>query len=50
MPEHSIPGHVSASSKAWLAHLLDEYDFSPSEWRLALLAADAFDRAPDGPA
>ena len=49
MPEHSIPGHVSASSKAWLAHLLDEYDFSPSEWRLALRRR-RLRPCPDGPA
>jgi terminase small subunit-like protein len=42
--DHAIPGHVSAPSRAWLTHLRASYAFSPSEWSLALLAADLRDR------
>jgi hypothetical protein len=45
MADHIIPGHVSRPSRAWLEHLLDDYEWAPSAWRLAVLAAEAFDRA-----
>lgn len=45
MADYVVPSHASAASRAWLEHLLADYEWSPSEWRLALLAADAFDRA-----
>jgi phage terminase small subunit len=45
MADHVIPSHVSRPSREWLDHLLADFDWSPSEWRLALLAAETFDRA-----
>lgn len=42
---HDVPSYLAAGSRRWLQHLLDEYEFSPSEWRLAILAAECFDRA-----
>jgi P27 family predicted phage terminase small subunit len=45
MPDLTVPSHLSTSSRSWLQGLLEEYDFTLSEWRLALLAAEAFDRA-----
>jgi hypothetical protein len=43
--DHAVPRHLGAPSRAWLRHLLDAYTFSPSEWSLAVLAAEARDRA-----
>jgi len=45
MTDLAVPGHLSRSSREWLAHLLDEHDWTPSEWRLCVLAAETFDRA-----
>jgi hypothetical protein len=40
-----IPGHLTRESQRWLGHLLDAYDFTITQWEVALLAADARDRA-----
>ncbi|HWK26350.1 MAG TPA: P27 family phage terminase small subunit [Solirubrobacter sp.] len=41
----AIPGHLSKPSQRWLRGLRDDYDeWSPSEWRLAILAAESWDR------
>lgn len=45
MTEHVIPRYLSAGSRSWLGHLLDEYQFTPTEFSLALLAAETRDRA-----
>lgn len=41
----TIPRYLSASSRAWLRHLAEAYDFSATEWSLAVLAAETRDRA-----
>src|SRR4051794_32240918 len=43
--DHTIPRHLTAMTRAWLRHLLGTYSFSPSEWSLAVLGAEARDRA-----
>jgi phage terminase small subunit len=43
--EHMIPRHLAAPSRAWLRHLADAYEWTPSEWTLAVLAAETRDRA-----
>jgi P27 family predicted phage terminase small subunit len=45
MPVHAVPRYLGAPSRAWLRHLTESYDFTPTEWRLLTLAAEAFDRA-----
>jgi phage terminase small subunit len=45
MADHAIPRHVSRASRSWLEHLLADFTWTPSEWRLAILAAETFDRA-----
>jgi phage terminase small subunit len=45
MADHAIPGYLARPSRAWLGHLLDEYEWTQSEWRLAVLAAETYDRA-----
>lgn len=40
-----IPRYLLASSRAWLGHLAEEYPFSPTEWALAIAAAETRDRA-----
>jgi hypothetical protein len=45
LADHRIPSHVSRPSRAWLEHLLDDYEWTPSEWRLCVLAAETHDRA-----
>jgi hypothetical protein len=40
-----IPRHIAAPSREWLRHLRETFAFSPSEWSLALLAAETRDRA-----
>jgi hypothetical protein len=42
---HTVPRYLAAPSRAWLQHLRDEYDWTPSEWSLAVLAAEVRDRA-----
>lgn len=42
---HRIPGSLSEGSQTWLQGLRDDREFSSTEWRLALLAAEAYDRA-----
>lgn len=42
---HPVPRHLLADSRAWLRHLAEAYDFSPTEWSLAVLAAETRDRA-----
>lgn len=41
----SIPRYLSAASRGWLRHLADDYDFTHSEWGLAVAAAETRDRA-----
>jgi hypothetical protein len=45
MPAHAVPRYLGAYSRAWLRHLTESYDFTPTEWALAVLAAEARDRA-----
>jgi hypothetical protein len=42
--EHKIPAHLSTDTAKWVKNLLEEYDFSDSNYRLLLLAAEALDR------
>jgi hypothetical protein len=43
--EHRIPGTLTTAAQKWLRHLAETYDWTPTMWELALLAADARDRA-----
>lgn len=43
--DRSPPRYLCQRSRAWLRHLASTYQFSPSEWNLAVLAAEAWDRA-----
>jgi hypothetical protein len=58
MPEHdaderheegangrAIPRYLTAGSRRWLRDLAEGYGFSETEWSLAVLAAEARDRA-----
>lgn len=53
MAEHRTPSHLSEGSQTWLAGLRDSTDeegqplrrFTATEWRILLLAAEAWDRA-----
>jgi phage terminase small subunit len=40
-----VPSHLAAPTRRWAQHLLGEYPWTPSEWRLVILAAETYDRA-----
>jgi hypothetical protein len=42
---YRIPGHLTRDAQRWLRHLSDTYEWTPTTWEVALLAADARDRA-----
>jgi phage terminase small subunit len=41
--KNSIPRHIEKTGRAWLKSLDQEFNFSPIEWKTALLAAEALD-------
>jgi hypothetical protein len=43
--QHDVPRYLSTPSRAWLRHLADDYDWTPTEWGLAVLATETRDRA-----
>ena len=34
MRAHAVPRYLAAPSRAWLRHLTESYDFTPTEWSL----------------
>lgn len=44
-PLHTVPRHLSTQSREWLRHLRNDYEWTPTEWSLAVFAAESRDRA-----
>jgi len=45
MTQHRIPSHIGVARRTWLRNLLNDHTFTDSEWSLAVLAAECYDRA-----